>query len=264
MQRPVAENEKRVESISRALEAITQFSSEYPSHTVSELAGRMSISRPTARRILLTLVADGYAKVEGSSYSLTPRIMNLGFSFLSTLSVWDAAQPHVVKLSQEMNESASMAILDENEIVYVIRSPMHRGLVSLNVGSRLPAHATSFGKAILAWASEGLLDEFLNTVTLEPLTSNTITDEVAFRAELAMTRERGFALSNGEREIGVRSTAAPVVSRDGDVIAAVNISTNALKVSEEELIRDYVPHLLDCVGRINADIQFFAPPNIRR
>lgn len=251
------QNEKPVESISRALQAISQFSADHPAFTIAELASRIGASRATTRRILHTLVEEGYAQSQGAHFRLTPKIMSLGFSYLSSLSIWEIAQPYVTELSRELDESCSMSVLDNDEIVYVIRSPMHRGVMSLNVGSRLPAYATSMGKALLAWLDDEDLQSFLDRTALEPLTQNTITSPAALREELRRIRQRGYSTANGEREVGVRSAAAPVLTRTGQAAAAINVSTNAVKISQEALEQDLVPSLVRTAQQISEDIQYY-------
>lgn len=251
------QQDKPVESISRALQAIGQFSSEHPSFTITELAARINASRATTRRVLHTLVEDGYAQAQGARFKLTPKIMSLGFSYLSSLSIWEIAQPYVMELSRDVDETCSMSVLDKNEIVYVIRSTMHRGVMSLNVGSRLPAYATSMGKALLAHLDDEALEEFFAQTTLERLTENTISDRVSLLSELDIIRKQGFSTANGEREIGVRSAAAPILTRSGQAVAAINISTNAVKISEEALLNDFVPTLVVTAQKISDDIQYY-------
>lgn len=149
-----------------------------------------------------------------------------------------------------------MATLDGDEIVYVMRIPVRRGLITLNVGSRLPAHATSLGKALLAFSPESAVEEFLGRAPFEALTEHTITSAEGLRDELAKVRSKGYAISDSEREIGVRSASAPILDRTGVASAAINVSANAVRVSREELEDRYVPVLRQAAESISAELRY--------
>lgn len=249
------ENPDVIDSLEKAFRLLQVFSHEHPSLTISEAAELSDLTRPTARRILLTMVSLGFAEAQGKRFSLTPKVMRLGFAYLSALPYWETAQPHMRRLASELNESCSMATLDGNEIVYLTRVPGNRSMVTtLNTGSRLPAYATSMGKILLAHLKPAALDRYLSEVQLTALTPSTITDPEELRGVLAEARARGYATADGEREEGIRSAAAPVFARGGSVVAAVNVSANAARVSHEKLVSEYVPALLETARAISEEI----------
>lgn len=242
-------------SVERALGVLQLFSHEHPALTLSEAAVLSRLSRGTVRRILMTFEALGFAKREGRYYSLTPRTLTLGYGYLSSLPLWDRAQPHMRALADSLNESCSAATLDGQDIVYVARVPSRRAMsVTLSVGSRLPAYATSMGHVLLAGLSPEEFSKYLTHVKLEPLTSKTIVSPDKLTAELGRVRARGYAIVDSEREEGVRSAAAPVRDRMGTVIAAINVSTNAGRVSMRELRERFVPEVLEAAKRISDDL----------
>ena len=241
-----------VQGLERGLAVIRSFSSESPRLTIAQVAGRTGLTRAAARRYLMTLEALGYVIQDADRFSLTPRLLDLGFTYLSTLDVTSVVQPFMDKVTNALHESCSVSVLDKHDIVYIARRAADRIMsINLAVGSRLPAHATSMGKVLLAHLTPGELDHYLESVVREPLTEHTIVEERALRAALARVRENGWAVADEESELGVRSVAAPLVGRDGEVRAAINVSAHATRVSLEQLQRDYLPVLLEAAQGIS-------------
>lgn len=249
-----------IDSVEKAFRLLQAFSAEHPTLTVTEAAELTGLSRATARRILLTCVRLGFAESDDRRFRLTPRVLRLGYGYLSSLPIWDRAQSHLRALADEVRESCSAATLDGEEIVYVARVPANRSMsITLSVGSRLPAYPTSMGRVLLAALPADDLRRYLDAVDLRPLTPNTITDAAVLAKELDRTRKRGYAMVDGEREEGVRSAAAPVRDRTGQVVAAVNVSANAGRVTVKELRERCVPRLVETAGAISRDIGYAAP-----
>jgi IclR family pca regulon transcriptional regulator len=249
-----------IDSVEKAFRVLQAFSGEHPSLTVSEAAELTGLSRATARRILLTCVKLGFAEAVDRRFRLTPRVLRLGYGYLSSLPIWERAQPHMRALADEVRESCSAATLDGEEIVYVARVPANRSMsIVLSVGSRLPAYPTSMGRVLLATLPEDALRRYLDSVELKALTPHTITDPAELERELRRVREQGYALVDGEREEGVRSAAAPVRDGTGAVIAAINVSANAGRVSVDELRERYVPRVVATAHAISGDVGFAGP-----
>lgn len=246
-----------IDSVEKAFRLLQVFSADHPALTVSEAAELTGLSRATARRILLTCVRLGFAETRDGRYRLTPRVLRLGYGYLSSLPIWERAQPHMRALADEVRESCSAATLDGNEIVYVARVPANRSMsIMLSVGARLPAYPTSMGRVLLAAQPPEELARYLEEVELRRLTARTITDPDELRAELDRVRAQGYAMVDGEREDGVRSAAAPVRDATGAVIAAINVSANAGRVSVHELRERFVPLLVGTAEAISRDIGF--------
>ena len=235
-----------VQSLERGLAVMQVFSREHPSLTLSEAAELAGVTRATARRILLTLEHLGYVKCDSRRFTPTAKLLSIGYAYLSSLDLWEVAEPYMEELAEETGESCSAAILDGPEIVYVARVPAKRIMaIALNVGSRLPAHATSMGRVLLAYLAPEELDVYFRTSTRERLTTRTVVDEAELRARLETVACRGWALVDQELEMGVRSIAAPIRDPRGRVVAALNVSTHAGRVAVEEMERDFLPHLLN-------------------
>lgn len=245
-----------VQSLDRGLAVIRCFSADTPRLTISEVARETGLTRAAARRFLLTLQALGYVGSDGRQFFLTPRVLRLGYAYLSSLSVADVAQTHLEQLADVVHESCSASVLDGFDIVYVARAATKRIMtISLSVGTRLPAHPTSMGRVLLAALPDGQIDAYLASVPLAKLTDRTIVDRDALRAELEKTRARGWCMVDQELEDGVRSVAVPVHDDAGRVVAAVNTSAHAARVPLSRLQRHFLPRLRECASAIDAELR---------
>jgi IclR family pca regulon transcriptional regulator len=241
-----------VQGLERGLAVILSFSAETPSLTIAQVAERTKLTRAAARRYLKTLEALGYVLQEADRFSLTPRLLDLGFTYLSTLDVTSVVQPFMEKVTDTLHESCSVSVLENHDVVYIARRAANRIMsINLVVGSRLPAHATSMGKVLLAYLPPDEFERYLDSVEREPLTANTIVDDRALRAALEEVRANGWAVADEESELGVRSAAVPLVGRDGEVRAAINVAAHAARVSLKQLQRDYIPILLEAARGIS-------------
>jgi IclR family pca regulon transcriptional regulator len=245
-----------VQSLERGLAVIRAFDAEHSELTLSDVARATGLTRAAARRFLLTLVDLEYVRTDGRLFSLAPRVLELGYAYLSSLTLPEVAEPHLERLVAEVRESSSLCVLDGDDIVYVARVPTSRIMtVSISVGTRFPAYATSMGRVLLAALPDEELDKYLGRAEFQRLTSRTVGTAAALRAELAKVRGQGWALVDQELEDGLRSIAAPVRNRAGRVVGAVNLSAHASRTSLESLRRDLLPHLLAATGRIDADLR---------
>lgn len=250
------ENSDHIVVLEKAFRLLQMFSHDVPTMSISEAARRADVTRPSARRILLTCVNQGLMETDGKDFWLTPKIMRLGYGYLSTLPYWESAQRHMRHLADAVGESCSLATLDGNEIVYLTRISERRGTIPLGVGSRLPVHATSLGKALISFAEPDVLASFVETAPFEKLTPDTITTAADFQKEVDKIRTAGYAMADGEREIGIRSIAVPVRTRSGRVVAALNISANSLRVSKETMLAEYLPQLSITAKEISTDLGY--------
>jgi IclR family transcriptional regulator, pca regulon regulatory protein len=226
-----------------------------PGLTLAEVARETRLTRAAARRFLLTLVDLGYVRSEDRRFSLTPRVLDLGYSYLSSLTLPEIAQPHLRELVERVHESSSVSLLDGTDVVYVAREPTQRIMtVAIAVGTRFPAYATSMGRVLLSGLGEGELDEFLGRAELRKLTPGTLTDRALLRTEIARVRRQGWALVDQELEDGLRSVAAPIAGVDGSVVAAINLSTHASRRTLEAIRRELLPPLRETAAGIARDL----------
>lgn len=240
-----------VRALERGLAVINAFSAEHQRLTLSEVARRTGLTRATARRLLHTLVNLGYVEQQNTSFVLLPKVLDLGYSYLSALRLPDLALPVMEELVVSIRESSSMAVLDGHDIVYVARVPTTRIMtIALALGSRLPAYATSMGRVLLAGLPRPDFDRYLSDVVLKPLTTRTVNSTSQLREIIDQTREEGWCLVDQELEDGVRSIAAPIANNHGRVLAALNVSCHASRSTVEQMIDDYLPKLLDATAVI--------------
>ena len=244
-----------VQSFARGLAVIRSFDARAPQQTLTEVAQRTGLTRAGARRILLTLEGLGYVRSQGRQFCLTPRILDLGFAYLSSLPLWNLAEPVMQALVEELKESCSAAVLDGADIVYVLRVPTHKIMsINLGIGSRLPAACTSMGRTLLAEFETSAVDALLRQHPLVAHTARTITDAAALHAELARVRAQGWCLVDQELEEGLISVAAPLKNRAGQVVAALNISGQANRTSTEMLREQLLPELLATAQAISRTV----------
>ncbi|MEV2277027.1 IclR family transcriptional regulator C-terminal domain-containing protein [Nocardiopsis sp. NPDC049922] len=244
-----------VQSLERGLSVLRVFSAERPSMTLSDVARATDLTRAAARRFLLTLVDLGYVRTDGRLFYLTPRVLELGYAYVCSAGLPDVAQPHLEDLSARVRESASVSVLDGDDIVYVARVATLRIMtVAITVGTRFPAAPTSMGRVILAGFDDEALNSYLARADLPKLTRHTITDRARLRAELHRVRQRGYAVVDQELEEGLRAVAAPIRDASGRVVAAVNVSAQAGRSSFDDIHHRLLPALVETAALIEADL----------
>ena len=248
-------NSDFVQSLERGLAVIRAFDAEHRELALSDVARATGLTRAAARRFLLTLVKLGYVNFADGRFSLRPRVLELGYAYLSSLTLPEVAQPHMEALVAKVNESSSISVLDDLEVVYVVRVPTRRIMsITLSVGTRLPAYATSMGRVLLADLPEDELEERLSRMEIRPLTARTVKGKDELRAILEATRKQGYAATDQELEEGLRSLAVPIRDANEVVVAALNVSVHASRASMAVLRRDYLPFARQAVAGIQADL----------
>ena len=249
-----------VQSLDRGLAVIRAFGPERERLSLSEVARATGLTRAAARRFLLTLVKLGYVRSDGREFSLRPRVLELGYAYLSGLTLPEVAAPHMEELVARLHESSSISVLDGDHIVYVVRVPTKRIMtVAISVGTRFPAYATSMGRVLLAAASEDELERYLAEVTFEAFTRRTVTDPARLRVILGDVARQGYAIVDQELEEGLRAVAAPIRGAADVGPAAINVSAHASRVSMAALRAEILPVLLQTARQIEADLQAQGP-----
>ena len=247
-----AGNPDFVLSLARGLRVIECFEGHTEGRSVTEIAKDAGLSRASVRRLLLTLEMLGYAESSRRGYHLKTRALKLGLSYLSSTSVIAAAQPVLERITGVLGESASMSMLDGDQIVYVARSAASRVLsVGLSVGSRLPAYCTSMGRILLAALPDEQLDGYLRNLKPRAYTAKTIIDPEKLHAVILKARKDGFALVNEELEAGLRALSVPVRNRQNRVVAAINVGAHALRIDQKQMLHRCLPVLRECAATIS-------------
>lgn len=247
-------NGEFVQSLERGLAVIRAFGFRRVSLTITDVAEATGLTRATARRFLLTLVRMGYVRNDGREYWLRPRVLELGYAYLSGITLPEAAKPFMDELVQAVGESTSIAVRDEGEIVYVVHvAPPRVMTINVPIGGRDPLYCTALGRVLLANAADDEIDQYLKTADLRVYTSATLTDPDSLRSALKQVRSDGYALVENELEDGLVALAVPVRDSDGNVIAAMNLCSYSLRTGPAELVSTGLPMLRKAVAGVEAE-----------
>lgn len=241
-----------VSSLGRGLEVLRAFNRTGRKMTLSQVAAETGHTRAGARRILLTLVHEGYAVADGKLFDLTPLVLELGHSVLSSKGVWEVAKPFIDHLSEDVRESVSAAVLDNFDVVYVSGAQYHRVIsVGISVGSRFPAHCTANGRVLLAAQPKENWPAMLRDIELTKLTEKTVVDRAAFKKVLEQVRDQGWSMVDQELEIGLMSISAPVRTNSGSLVGAINVGVPTLRMTPQEMVAEVLPKLQTTVSNIS-------------
>jgi IclR family pca regulon transcriptional regulator len=251
-------NRDYVNSLARGLEVIRSFTRTRPKMTLSDIARATGMTRATVRRFVLTLVREGYAETDGKYFNLKPKVLELGFAALSSLTFVDVAQPIMARLAHKLEESVFAAVLEGEDVVYVASATPPKRFVNISVavGSRAPAHAVSTGRVLLAAISEEELLEYLDHVALEKLTGNTVTSKVKLRGLIEDAGNKGWSIVDQELEIGLRSISVPIRDKTGAVIAALNVACPSSRITPENMHTKILVELQAASQDISASLQY--------
>ncbi|HEY2399707.1 MAG TPA: IclR family transcriptional regulator C-terminal domain-containing protein [Steroidobacteraceae bacterium] len=242
-------------SLARGLHVIRAFAGVDRRLTIADVSRATGLTRAVVRRCLYTLKELGYAGTDGRMYFLQPRILNLGYSYLSTAPVPIAAQPVLEEMSETLGEASSVAVLDDGAVVYVGRAATKRIMsVTLGVGSRLPAYCTALGRVLLAHLTDEQVGIELSKVDWTQHTKHTVTSRSRLEELLVEVRQDGYAINDQELEIGLRSIAVPVRNVVGTVVAAMNVSSQASRVSRRELVERCLPILRNAADKLSSQL----------
>lgn len=246
-----------VQSLARGLDIVRAFGPDGMSLTLGEIARRTGMSRAAARRYVLTLRDLGYIDARGPRFELKPRLLELGYSYLSSLPLWKVAEPVLTRLVETLHESCSVSVLDLPDIVYVSRVAVKRIIApNVSIGTRLPAFATTMGRIMLAALPPEELERFLAEADLTPVTRYTTSDPNELRQLIRKAGEQGYALIDQEFELGLRSLGVPILDRNGQTIAALNVSTQATRADVRSLVRNYLDPLVQASRNITDNLPY--------
>jgi IclR family transcriptional regulator, pca regulon regulatory protein len=233
-------------SLARGLSVIEAFNGRQEGLSIADIARATELSRAAVRRLLITLELLGYIESNGRKYHLRHRVLHLGMSYLSSSSLATVSQPAVQKLTDQLDESSSVCVLDGDDVLCVAGA-VRRGLMSLDVstGSRLPVHCTAAGRVLLAALPEEQVAAQLERIDLKALTAKTTVSREALVRDIRRVREQGFSVIDEELEAGIRAIAVPIVSKEGHVAASLGVGALALRISLDDLQTRFLPILRD-------------------
>jgi IclR family pca regulon transcriptional regulator len=233
-----------LESLARGLRVIQAFDRDRRELTLSDVAKLVDLPRASVRRTLHTLIQLGYVETDERLFRLTPRILTLASAYLLSNPIVDVLQPAVERMSGQVTEACSAAVLDGDDVVMIAHASPHRVInVSAQIGLRLPAASSSLGRVLLAAWDDKELDRFLGRVTLAKLTGMTVVNKSELRKAIVKVRSDGFSLVDQEVEVGFRSISVPLQRLDGKVIAALNIGVHSERVSLDAMHNVFLPKL---------------------
>lgn len=253
-------DKNKVQLLSRALSVLFSFSAKKSKRTLDDLAAELKLNKASLLRILRTLEAEKILFRFGDHYSLGPRVLELGNTYLSTLSVHEVAQPYMASLAETCDQTVSLAILDEFDVVYIAIEHAQRDVgIQGEIGGRHPAHATGLGKVLLADLDEARLSDLLENRELRPLTDRTITTPEALRERLEQVRREGVALDDEERGIGIRCVAAPIRDRSSKIVAGLSLAGPVFHMTDDKLPL-YTERLLQSAATISEHLGYVTEP----
>ena len=243
-----------VEALARGLEVIRSFDRLHVKQTISQISERTLLARPTVLRLLITLDELGYVRCQDNRYSLTPKVVDLGMAYVSSLGLYGAAKPHMEILSKKVDQTVSLAELDGSDIVYTGRVEVPKIVsVGVTVGSRLPSSSTALGRVLLAEIPDTELHDVLNTPSLSMYVPRKRLTADQIRPRLQTVREQGWAESDEDLQYGVQAIAAPLRGEDGRVIAAIGLGTHTSEIGKEMVRERYLPLLIETARSIETD-----------
>lgn len=233
-----------IQGLAKGLAVIEVFDAAHARLSITDVAELTGLERATARRCLLTLTSLGYASYDGKFFMLTPRVLRLGHSYLAATPLPGIIQPFLERLTAATGESASAAVLDGTDILYIARASLRRVMsINLSPGTRLPAYCSSMGRILLAAMPPASARSLLERSDRPANTPKTKTDLTALMDELALVARQGYAVIDEELELGLRSIALPLLNARGETVAALNIGTQAARIGVDAMVAQYLPQM---------------------
>lgn len=248
-------------ALAKGLAVVRAFGERATALTLSEVAERTGLTRAGARRYLLTLEELGYARQDGRHFYLTPKVLSLGYAYLSSMPLWSFAEPILERLVEDVGETCSLSVLDDTEIVYVLRIPVHRILsAGVTVGSRLPAYCNSMGRVLLGGLTDAQLEAYFARADIRPFTSSTVTDPARLRRIIAADRAKACSWVSGEMQEHIAGLSVPVLDPGGRVLAALNVSINRAGINEKALTAKLLPRMRRAADQMGASVAVSGRP----
>lgn len=252
-----------IQSLAKGLAVIEAFSERTPQMTLSEVSRRVGLSPGSARRVLRTLHLLGYASCRGTRFELTPRVLQLGYSYLTSMPIANLVRPRLTQLTEEVDANCSVAVLDGADVVFVARTTAKRTVREcLAVGTRFPAHTTSAGKVLLAELDRREVDRLYAGREFEAFTQHTVMSMDALHDALDQVRKDGWALNDQETLMGHRSISVPV-RVNGEVVAAAGVGAHIGVATMQRMVESYLPPLRIAAKDISQLLQIHASPQSR-
>ena len=234
------------------MKVIKAFDAEDVEMSPADVAAKTDLTRATTRRILLTLAALGYVVSNGKRFRLSPKILDLGFSYLTSMHIGQVIQPIINAASKKVSETCAVSVLQDDDIVSIAHSSFDRfDQLTFYPGTHLPACVSAAGRAILAHKTVEKLDTYIRNVKLKRHTPNTITTKANLRKELQKIKQQGYARVDGELELGLYTLAAPIFNDEKIPVAAVTFGGNVARINDQNIEKKFLPGLFGVAERIS-------------
>ncbi|MFZ6646176.1 IclR family transcriptional regulator domain-containing protein [Undibacterium sp. TJN25] len=247
------DSENFVDAFARGLSVICAFDADHAELSLSEVAEIAGISRAASRRLLSTLVHLGYVQASGRTFRLTPKIMKLGYAYLSGQALPDIVEPYVVDVAEKTGESCSVCVLDGSDVVYIARASTKKIMsINLAVGTRLPSWATATGRILLGSLEPGRLASTLADSDFIKHSSNAAGDLATLQSAIQASEENGYSLVSQELEYGLAAIAVPLRDKSGKIVAAMNVACHVVRNTREQMIEHHLPLLQHAAAEINS------------
>lgn len=247
--------DERVNSLVRGLQVLKAFGRYHEPMTISEVASETGLTPASARRMLLTLTDLGYVEQRGKRFRVGPKVLDLGYSYMSSMPIWQIVQPVVERISEKFNVSSSAAVLDGRDIVFAVRANNRQASsVLVSTGTRQPAHVTAMGRVLLANSEAEKLEAILSQIQFSAYTSYSIMDLEQLRRILEQVRSQNYAIVDEEMEFGLRAIAVPIRNKRGEVVAAINAAGANRALELEYLKNTVLPAMFDAAKMIQANL----------
>lgn len=240
-----------IEGMAKGMAVLESFDTERQRLNATLAAQRAGITRAAARRHLLTLAHLGYLETDGSYFWLAPKVLRFSGSYLASARLPRVIQPTLNRLAAQTTESFSAVVLDGDEVVIIARSGSTRVLAyGLHLGARLPTHATSTGRVLLAAKTKAEFSAWMKGRALARLTAHTVVDVRAFRTIIDEVRAQDFCVASEEHELAVHALAVPLRNMQGRTVAALNVVASPERLEARRMQRDLLPLLLEAAREL--------------
>ena len=247
--------DERVNSLVRGLEVLKAFGRYHEPMTISEVATETGLTPASARRMLLTLTDLGYVELRGKRFRVGPKVLDLGYSYMSSMPIWQIVQPAVERISEKFSVSSSASVLDGCDIVYAVRANNRQASsVLVSTGTRQPAHVTSMGRVLLAFTEPERRETILSQIHFSAYTSHSVMDIDQLRLILEQVRGQNFSIVDEEMEFGLRAIAVPIRNKRGEVVAAINAAGSNRALDLDYLKNTVLPAMFDAANMIKANL----------
>jgi IclR family pca regulon transcriptional regulator len=250
-----AEQPDFVTALARGLAVIRAFGAHSSRMSLAEIARRVDLPRATVRRSLITLETLGYVETDGKTFMLTPQVLSLGHSYLTSMPVTRAVRPYLEKMSALLNEASSAGILDRDDAVFVARVPVRRVSVeNVPAGSRIPAYCTSMGRVLLAAQSDEMIEEYLARIEPHAYTPRTITNPAKIRDAIFEARIVSYSIVEEELDAGVVAISVPIKNAHDRTVAALNVVSHVDRATSEQMVDRFLPHMRDATKELRSQL----------